>query len=240
MLNNIVNFLKKIVKKFLPKSYRSKIEKNFKIFHAANSIDKKMLKYLDYNNGFYIEIGANDGVLQSNTLYYEKNKRWSGILVEPIKEKFKNLKKNRSSENFFFNKALVSFEYQRKTIPMIYSDLMTTTKEVKNLDLKKQLLEGDKHLNIYEKKNEFIAETSTLNEIIILSTAPKMIDFFSLDTEGYEEEILNGVNFNEFNFKFLLVECINNFEKINLFLSKKNYRFLEKISHIDYLFKFKN
>ena len=101
MLNNIVNFLKKIVKKFLPKSYRSKIEKNFKIFHAANSIDKKMLKYLDYNNGFYIEIGANDGVLQSNTLYYEKNKRWSGILVEPIKEKFKNLKKNRSSENFF-------------------------------------------------------------------------------------------------------------------------------------------
>ena len=35
---------------------------------------------------------------------------------------------------------------------MIYSDLMTTTKEVKNLDLKKQLLEGDKHLNIYEKK----------------------------------------------------------------------------------------
>ena len=34
---------------------------------------------------------------------------------------------------------------------MIYSDLMTTTKEVKNLDLKKQLLEETNTL-IYMKK----------------------------------------------------------------------------------------
>ena len=74
------------------------------------------------------------------------------FLLSQLRRSLKILRKNRSSENFFFNKALVSFEYQRKTIPMIYSDLMTTTKEVKNLDLKKQLLEGDKHLNIYEKK----------------------------------------------------------------------------------------
>ena len=73
-----------------------------------------MLKYLDYNNGFYIEIGANDGVLQSNTLYYEKNKRWSGILVEPIKEKFKNLKKNRSSENFFLTRLLFLLNIREK------------------------------------------------------------------------------------------------------------------------------
>ena len=240
MINKPIVFFKKIIKKLLPKSWRSFIEKNFKKFHSANEIDKKMLKYLNYERGYYLEIGANDGVLQSNTLYYEKYKNWHGILVEPIKVKYQSLIKNRNSKNIFYNKDLVSFEYKKKTIKLIYSDLMTTIKDVKNLNIIKQLKEGDKHLNIFEKKQEFFAETSTLNELLDASEAPNMIDFFSLDTEGYEEEILKGIDFNKYNFKFLLVECISNFDNINFFLKKKNYMFVEKLSHIDYLFKFKN
>jgi hypothetical protein len=47
-----------------------------------NNIDKKLLKYINYKNGFYIEYGANDGVDQSNRWYYEKFKNWHGILIE--------------------------------------------------------------------------------------------------------------------------------------------------------------
>ena len=47
-------------------------------------LTKKMLKYINYKNGFYIDCGANDGVNQSNTWYYEKNLGWNGILIEPI------------------------------------------------------------------------------------------------------------------------------------------------------------
>ena len=46
--------------------------------------------------------------------------------------------------------------------------------------------EGDKHLNIFEKKQEFFAETSTLNELLDASEAPNMIDFFSLDIDSYD------------------------------------------------------
>ena len=53
MLDNLINFSKKIIKKILPKSYRSIIEKKFKTFYGANGIDRKMLKYINYNNGFY-------------------------------------------------------------------------------------------------------------------------------------------------------------------------------------------
>ena len=51
-----------------------------------------MLKYLNYSNGFYIEIGAYDGLINSNTFYYEKNLNWKGILVEPSRF-FTQLKK---------------------------------------------------------------------------------------------------------------------------------------------------
>jgi hypothetical protein len=110
----LINLIKIIIKKILPKIVRSKLEKNLKIFFSANSLDKKMLKYINYNNGTYIEVGANDGILQSNTYFFEKKKNWSGLLIEPIYKKFVQLKKNRSRKNFFSNYALVSFKYKKK------------------------------------------------------------------------------------------------------------------------------
>lgn len=232
--------IKRIVKKYLPKKIRSLIELKFKKFYSANLIDKKLLKFLNYNNGYYIEVGANDGILQSNTLYFEKKKKWSGLLIEPIKEKFEQLKKNRSNKNKFENYALVSKYYKKKKIKLIYSDLMTTTISNKNdLNIKKHLTEASKHLNIFEKEKAIICKAISLNKLIQKHKLPYLIDFFSLDVEGYELEVLKGINFNKYNFKYLLVECIENFETIKSFLKKKNYKYIRKMSNIDYLFKFK-
>ena len=35
-------------------------------------MDKKLLKYINYKDGFYIDCGANDGINQSTTWFYEK------------------------------------------------------------------------------------------------------------------------------------------------------------------------
>ena len=161
------NILKKIIKKILPKIIRSKLEKKFKNFYGANFLDKKLLKYINYDYGTYIEVGANDGILQSNTYYYEKNKNWKGLLIEPIYKKFTQLKKNRSSKNFFANYALVSFNYKKKKINLGYSDLMTTTLSKKNeVDINKNLSTGKKHLNFYEKEEIISAKTITLNTLL--------------------------------------------------------------------------
>jgi hypothetical protein len=37
------------------------------MFNAINNLDKKLLKYINFKNVFYIECGANDGVNQSNS-----------------------------------------------------------------------------------------------------------------------------------------------------------------------------
>ena len=64
-----------------------------------------------------------------------------------------------------------------------------------------------------------------------------MIDFLSLDVEGAELDVLNGIDFNNYNFKNILIET-KNFDKIHNFLIKKNYIFIETMSYHDYLFQY--
>ena len=85
-----------MLKNFIKTFYR----KNFKKFHCLKNLDQKMLKYLNFNNGYFIEMGAHDGIHNSNTYYYEKNKNWTGILIEPSFN-YKFLIKNRSNKNKF-------------------------------------------------------------------------------------------------------------------------------------------
>ena len=52
----------------------------------------------DFRNGFFIEAGSSDGELNSDTLHFEINKGWSGLLVEPNPLMFQmGLGKNRKA-----------------------------------------------------------------------------------------------------------------------------------------------
>ena len=74
-----------------------------------------------------------------------------------------------------------------------------------------------------------------MNDLITRSDAPNKIDFLSLDVESAEIEVHNGIDYNNYIFKYKLIES-RNFETINNFLKIKNYKFLEKLSDHDYLF----
>ena len=73
-------------------------------YYSQSSEDEFLNTYYFKNkkNGLYLELGALDGVLYSNTKYFEDSHDWSGILIEPHPLKFELLKKNRPN-NFLFN-----------------------------------------------------------------------------------------------------------------------------------------
>ncbi len=194
--------------------------KKFRKFNALNNLDKKMLGYLDFKNGFFIECGANDGVDQSNTWYYEKYLNWSGVLIEPLKKQFNELRKNRSNKNFFFNTALVGSE-NISSLNLIENNLVS------------RIVYDDEIVS-----NSVVVNSKTLTKILDEISAPNLIDFFSLDVEGYEYEIIKGINFNKYNFKFFLIETSN--EQVISYLNNKNYNLLEKLSDHDLLFKYKS
>tara|TARA_B100000787_G_scaffold161012_1_gene140484 strand:- start:367 stop:1059 length:693 start_codon:yes stop_codon:yes gene_type:complete len=212
------------------------LKKILKKNHGKNDLDIKLKKYLNFSNGFFIELGAHDGITQSNTYYYEKNKNWRGILIEPTPKLFKMCKKNRSEENSYFCNACVSFDYNKENVKLIYSNLKTTSIDLTTDNFRKKHLR-EPELNFFEKQNYYSAKAKTLNSILLESEAPKVIDFFSLDVEGAEFEVLKGINFDKFNFKYIIVET-DEFDKLKNFLNNKNYRFVEKFNFNDYLFEF--
>ena len=87
-----------------------------------------------------------------------------------------------------------------------------------------------------ENSNIKSVNSTTLTKILDEVSAPKLIDFFSLDVEGFESQVIKGINFDKYNFKYFLIETRDD-EIIN-FLLNKNYVFLKKISHHDLLFKY--
>ena len=50
-------------------------------------LDKFIFKGI--KNGFFIEAGADDFMLASNTLYFEEKYNWTGLLLEPYPTRFK-------------------------------------------------------------------------------------------------------------------------------------------------------
>ena len=77
------------------KSSNTKAENLDENYYSLNELDKKLRKRISKRSGFYVEIGANDGVNQSNTLHFEKTLGWKGVLIEPIPHRFLKCK-NRS------------------------------------------------------------------------------------------------------------------------------------------------
>ena len=227
--------LKKLLKLFFLNTiiweYLIILKNKFNLIFAKNytqdEVNSILKEYINYKNGFYIEIGANDGVRQSNTLYFEKFKNWRGILVEPSK-RYNNLIKNRKKKNYFFNVACCSFESINKYRSFYYADLHTLSKNnINQKDLASFQKEVETHFS--GKVEEFKIEQIPLNELLIKSKAPEIIDFFSLVVEGDELSILKGINFDVYKFKLLLIEGEKT--EVTKFLLEKNYKVLKRLKY---------
>jgi FkbM family methyltransferase len=237
--------IKRFLRTILPPGYfdffrylKFRIFKNSRC--APYEIDKKLSKYLNFKYGYFVELGANDGFTESATFYLDKKKKWRGILIEPLLDKYLDCCYYRSKiGNTLFCNAVVASYYKNKYVELNYSNLTTifnnSKTAISNPDNHSE--KGLAHLSSNIKSFTFAAKTTTLTKILEKSDAPNIIDFMVIDVEGAELSVLSGINFKKYNFKYLMIEC-RNLISIKKILKKNGYKLIEKLSHHDYLFEF--
>jgi FkbM family methyltransferase len=240
-MNYFKNFLAILLPSILINTYRrlkSSLSRYFFGYVALNNLDRQLEEYCNYSNGYYVELGANDGITQSNSFYFEKKKQWKGVLIEPSPNNYLKCRKNRDPSNKFFCNACVSFDYNQEYVEMVYANLMTISKNIeKDLDSESAFLNRSlKYLNKYEDHFTFGAKAKTLTDILKTANSPNIIDFLSLDVEGSEMEVLKGLDFASYKFHYLLIES-RSLEILKEFLLPCGYVLESKFSQHDFLFK---
>ena len=213
-------------------------------YTSINKLDIKISELLPSilnKKTFYIEVGANDGITQSNTYFLEKVYGAKGMLIEASPALFEKCYLNRDKKNIFEHCALVSTEYNRPFVELIYGNLLTTSTESTDviptshakLGLKKPYFKKLLQLPSDPIYN-FLAPALSLNSLIEKYSI-ESIDFLSLDVEGNELSVLQGCNLKNKKIKNILVESRNH-KQINEYLSNFGYTLIKKLSYHDYLY----
>jgi FkbM family methyltransferase len=159
--------------------------------------DLNVLKfYNDKQDGFFVEIGASDGISLSNTYLLEKSYNWTGICVEPVPHDFLKLKTNRDRslccDNAIYNISGLTLKFDIANHHRLLSGISTHI---------------DRHKEIVNKnKTTITVNTLSLVDLLDKYNSPKFIEYLSLDTEGSEYEILRSFDFDKYTFGLIDVE----------------------------------
>jgi FkbM family methyltransferase len=173
------------------------------------------------SNGYFIEFGGTNGIDLSNSYMLETEYNWKGIIAEPGKKWHQELFSNR--------KCIIETRCVWKTSndKLIFNQ--TNDAELSTIDA---FSKSDHHSKAREVGEKYYVDTISLVDLLDYHSAPKAIDYLSIDTEGSEYEILNAFDFKKYTIKIITCEhnYTSNREKINLLLTSNGYE--QKYSNI--------
>ena len=147
----------------------------------------------------FLEIGGQDGVLASNTIYLEKCLGWRGLLVEGAPHLFKRLVRERPS-TVAIGSAIcpehrtVAFSKSRVQLDIARRKLMPGSRTRTRRQPSRRPL-----------RSSNIVPCGPLGDYLALLNI-KNITFFSLDVEGFELQVLRSIDWRRFEVSVMVAE----------------------------------
>lgn len=142
-------------------------------------------------DGYFLDIGAHDGLALSNTYILESKYNWSGLCVEANPISFARLEKNRRV------KCLnICLDETEREVNFALRDVMGGIID--------QGLDNEESV----RKDYKVIKLKTVPLISVLEEfhVPSVIDYLSIDIEGAEERVLGNFNFDKYVFRCITIE----------------------------------
>lgn len=127
-----------------------------------------------FANGYFLEIGANDGYNLSNTVYLEEEFGWNGLLVEANPKYTESLKSRKSKSSMVaITEKNENYQFSDAGLYGGLTDLLDKT-----------------HFNRTKEARTISVKGVTLKNLLEDNMCPKTINFISIDVEGAEVSIV--------------------------------------------------
>ena len=173
-------------------------------YDKVNVFDLVINNYISKNKDqlfYFIQVGAHNGLKNDPINKYIKQNGWNGILIEPQKNIFNELKENYKefSKNLIFENIAISSKENEIELFSSKSGNKSTAASVRKDVAKRQLKKGDKLLQSIKVKS------MTLKDLINKHSVKK-IDLLQIDTEGYDFEVIKTLDLENFKPKIIQFE----------------------------------
>lgn len=147
-------------------------------------------------DGFYVDIGANHPIKYSNTFLF-KNKGWRGINIEPNPKRmrlFKIFRRKDINLNIGIGREAGEMDFY-----VFDAHTLSTFDSGSAAEYQKI---GHKIERVIK------VPVVPLKDVLEKYSRDKEIDFFSVDTEGYDLEVLKSNDWERFRPRFIILETV--------------------------------
>jgi FkbM family methyltransferase len=174
------------------------------------SADSRVLDFFNDHKGVFVEVGANHPIDGSQTYALER-RGWSGILVEPLSEYASRLRRERSAK--VFEVAAGAPADSGKQLPLLVADALST--------LRPNIKAGTR-----PTEQRFVP-IRTLDSMLI-DAGIEHIDFLSIDVEGAELDVLNGLSLAKYRPRLILLEDDAHSRDKHLYMTGHGYKLVRR------------
>ena len=229
--DELIQFVKSLIHE--PSLGPRNLTKPDKIDHSQYGQSSYLDKIFDKKiNGFFIEAGAYNGEDISNTLFFEIQRNWTGILIEPLPELFESIVSKK--RNAYAINVCIAEKY-----PTVVKFRIANYKALSGIS---DLMSNNHKNRVGTNFKEILIPCFSLNTILA-SLKVKNVDFFSLDLEGAELNVLKSLDLGNFNFESIIVEHNGEKErkdKMEKYLLQNGFKLIKSNVQDDFFLKEKN
>lgn len=174
-------------------------------FYSQFGEDRVLAKiFAGVRDGFCVEVGANDGVNDSNTYYFEQL-GWECVLVEPNPDLCRSIRETRRAH--LFECAVSS---KTGTALLNIAEGPGRAHGVSSLGDRAEAASRIAAFGFTSR--ELRVPTRTLDDLLRETGSVRGLSFVSIDVEGHELEVLKGFSLEEWKPAIIIVEDNSNFE----------------------------